>query len=75
MDKGIYFGKLFAPVGSDFLGMQADHRIEAVGILAAEFEDCLRRFQVDGRHENLFYASLASALDDLGKVVAKFLAV
>ena len=69
------FGELLAPIGPNFLGMQADHRIEAVRILAAEFENLLRRGKVDGRHKNLFYARLAILLNNGIEVVTKLFAI
>ena len=64
-----------APVVADFLGMQANHRIEEVGMLTTELKDIFRRIQVDGGHENLLHASFAGALEHVGKVVAKFFAI
>ena len=67
--------QLFAPVGTYFLGMKADHRIQIISILGTQGQDALRGLQVNGRHEHLPHPSLTSTLDNRFSVLVKLLAV
>ena len=68
-------GKLLLPVGADFLGVEADHGVEVVGVLGAELEDALGGGEVDGGQEYLADAGLAGLLHHRFAVVVELLAI
>ena len=63
------------PVGTDFLGMEAEHGTTVVGILTADVENGVARSNINGRQEDGRTASLAGSLDDGIAVCCEFFAV
>ena len=63
------------PVGTDLLGMEAEHRTTVVRILPADVENGMARSNINGRQEDGRTASLAGSLDDGVTVCCEFFAV
>ena len=74
-EEGFDGGELFLPVGTNFLGMQAHHRVEVVGVLLTERQNTSGSGKVDGGNENLFHPGLTCPFNHGITVFAKLLAI
>ena len=69
------FSQLFTPVVAYLFGVQTEHGVAIVGILAADIEHGMARLEVDGRQKDACAASLAGSLYDGIAVFAELFAI